>query len=263
MEQEHQDDDARGEPATPSTPSTTTQGETQRPAGPDGLGGPGSRKHAPGTPPQRTTHAIHSENQEPTTHDHTNCDPGTAGTTGPLGGGDDKGGSVTMPTGTGTRPNPITTYRLLRHMLNRKYRNTPAYPKPGPHGVQPEHKLQPHNAGRHLRPGTGPEPVTAHGLQRPNHEPNHKPHAVQAYTKPRPHGVQRPRHGPLQHASPRSAAPRQPGQLPGTGTTNGDNGGGDNTAKRARGPRTRSTTIRVQWHIRHRDGNPLPTIRPS
>ena len=86
MEQEHQDDDARGEPATLSTPSTTTQGATQRPAGPDGLGGPRSRKHAPGTPPPRPTHAVHSEHQEPTTHDHTNYDPGTAGTTGPLGG---------------------------------------------------------------------------------------------------------------------------------------------------------------------------------
>ena len=42
MEQEHQDDDARREPATPSTPSATTQGGTQCPAGPDGLGGPGS-----------------------------------------------------------------------------------------------------------------------------------------------------------------------------------------------------------------------------
>ena len=86
MEQEHQDDDARGEPATPSTPSTTTQGGKQRPAGPDGLGGPGSREHAPGTPPPRSTHAVHSEHQEPTTHDHMNYDPGTAGTTGPLGG---------------------------------------------------------------------------------------------------------------------------------------------------------------------------------
>ena len=86
MEQEHQDDGAQGEPATPSTPSTTTQGEKKRPAGPDGLGSPGSREHALGTPPPRPTHAVHSEHQEPTTGHHTNYDPGTAGTTGPLGG---------------------------------------------------------------------------------------------------------------------------------------------------------------------------------
>ena len=44
MEQEHQDDDAWGEPATPSPPSTTTQGGTQCPAGPDCLSSPGSWK---------------------------------------------------------------------------------------------------------------------------------------------------------------------------------------------------------------------------
>ena len=94
MEQEHQDNDTRGELATPSTPSTTTQGGKQRPAGPDGLGGPGSREQAPGTPPPRPTHAVHSEHQEPTTHDHTNYDPGTAGTTWPLGGETIRGGAT-------------------------------------------------------------------------------------------------------------------------------------------------------------------------
>ena len=94
MEQEHQDDNARAEPATLSTPSTTTQGGTQRPATPDGLGGPASRKHAPGTPPPRPTHAVYSEHQEPTTHDHTNYDPGTAGTTGPLGAETIRGGAT-------------------------------------------------------------------------------------------------------------------------------------------------------------------------
>ena len=92
MEQEHQDDEIQGEPATPSTPSTTTQGGTQRPAGPDGLRVPGSRKHAPGTPPPRPTHAVHSEHHELTVHDHTNYDPGTAGTTGPLWGETIRGG---------------------------------------------------------------------------------------------------------------------------------------------------------------------------
>ena len=43
--------------------------------------------HAPGTPPPRPNHAVHSEHQEPATHHHTNHDPGTANTTGPLGGG--------------------------------------------------------------------------------------------------------------------------------------------------------------------------------
>ena len=135
MEQEHQDDDARGKPATPSTPSTTTQGGTQRTTGPDDLGDPGSRKHAPGTPHPHPTHAVHGERQDPTTHDHTNYDPGTADTPEPRGGGDNTGGSDTTPTRTGTRPNPITTYRLQCHKPDRKYRNTPAYPGSGPHGV--------------------------------------------------------------------------------------------------------------------------------
>ena len=53
---------------------------------PDGLGGPSSRKQAPGTPPPRPTHRVHDEHQEPTTHNHANYDPGTPCTTGPLGG---------------------------------------------------------------------------------------------------------------------------------------------------------------------------------
>ena len=87
------DDDARGEPATPSTPSATTQGGTQCPAGPDCLGGPGSQKRAPGTQSPRPTHAVHDEHRRPTTHDHANYDPGTAGTTGPLGGETIQGGA--------------------------------------------------------------------------------------------------------------------------------------------------------------------------
>ena len=51
------------------------------------------------------------------------------------GGGENRGGSDTTPTGTGTRPNFITTYRLQRHKPNRKYRNMPVYPEPGPHRV--------------------------------------------------------------------------------------------------------------------------------
>ena len=94
MEQEHQDDDVRGEPATPSTPSTTTQGGTQCPAGPNGLGGLGNQKQAPGTPPPRPTHAVHDEHRGPTTHDLTNYDPGTAGTTRPLGGETIQGGAT-------------------------------------------------------------------------------------------------------------------------------------------------------------------------
>ena len=199
----HQDDDARGKPATPSTPSTTTQGGTQRPTGPDDLGDPGSRKHAPGTPHPHPNHAVHGERQDPTTRDYTNYDPGTADKPEPRGGETTRGGGGdTTPTGTGTRPNPITTYRLQCHKPYRKYRNTPAYPERGPHGVQPKHILQPHNTGRRLRPDTRTGPVTAHGLQRLNHVSIHKRRAVQAYTEPQPHGIQRPRHGPLRHTSP-------------------------------------------------------------
>ena len=92
MEQEHQNDDARGEPATPSTPSTTIQGGTQCPAGPDSLGSPGSRKQAPGTPPPRPTHVVQDEHRGRMTHDHANSDPSTAGTTGLLGGETIQGG---------------------------------------------------------------------------------------------------------------------------------------------------------------------------
>ena len=94
MEQEHQDDDARGKPATPSTPSTTTQGGTQRPTGPDDLGDPGSRKHAPGTPDPHPTHAVHGDRQGPTIHDHTNYEPGTADTPEPRGGETTRGGAT-------------------------------------------------------------------------------------------------------------------------------------------------------------------------
>ena len=94
MEQEHQDDDARGEPATLSTPSAATQGGTQCPARPHGLGVPGNRKQAPGTPPPRPTHAVHDKHQGPTMHDHANYDPGTACTTGPLGGETIQGGAT-------------------------------------------------------------------------------------------------------------------------------------------------------------------------
>ena len=94
MEQEHQDNDAREKPATPSTPSITTHGGTQRPAGPDDLGDPGSRKHAPGTPPPHPTHAVHGERHDPTTHDHTNYDPETADTPEGPGGETTRGGAT-------------------------------------------------------------------------------------------------------------------------------------------------------------------------
>ena len=233
MEQEHQDDKARGEPATASTRSTTTKGGTQRPAGPDGLGGPGSQKLPPGTPPRRPTHAVHSVHPEPATHEHTNHDPGTAGTTGPLGGETIRGGATRRqleqePDQTPSQRTDYSTTSRTASTVTRQ--RTPSQDRTEySQNTNYSHITR----GGTYSPGTGPEPVTARGLQRPNHELNHKRHAVQAYTKPPPHGVQRPRHGPLQHASPRSAATRQPGQLSGTGTTNGDNGCGDNTAKRA------------------------------
>ena len=86
MEQEHQDDDARGEPATPSTPTTTTtRGGKQCPADPDDPDSPRSREHAPGTPPPSPAHTVYSEHQEPTTQCCTGHYPGTANTTGPQG----------------------------------------------------------------------------------------------------------------------------------------------------------------------------------
>ena len=86
MEQEHQDDDARGEPATPSTPTTTTTREgRQRPADPDDLGSPSnrSREHAPGALSPSPTHAVYSAHQGPTTQLHTGHYPCTTNTTGP------------------------------------------------------------------------------------------------------------------------------------------------------------------------------------
>ena len=87
MEQEHQDDDARGEPAMPSALTTTTnQGGKQHPADPDDLGSPRSREHAPGTPHQSPAHTVYSEHQEPTTQCRTDRNPGTANRTRPQGG---------------------------------------------------------------------------------------------------------------------------------------------------------------------------------
>ena len=89
MEQEHQDDDALGEPATPSTPTTTTTREgSQRPSDPDDLGSPRnrSREHAPGALTPSPTHTVHSAHQEPTTQWRTGHYPCTTNTTGPQGG---------------------------------------------------------------------------------------------------------------------------------------------------------------------------------
>ena len=87
MEQEHQDDNARGEPATPGTPTTTTtREERQRPADPDDLGSPSGRRDAPSTLPPSPTHTVYSADQEQTTQCRTGHYPGTANTTGPQGG---------------------------------------------------------------------------------------------------------------------------------------------------------------------------------
>ena len=263
MEQEHQDDDARGEPATPSTPSTTTHGGKQRRAGPNGLGGPGSREHAPGTPPQRPIHTIHSEHQEPTTHDHTNYDPGTADTTGPLG-GETIGERATqrqLEPESGQTPSQHTDYSATNRTASTVTRQRIPTQDRTEYSQNTNYSHIPRCGTNDPEQDPNPSQHTDYSDRTMTQTP--KGHAVSAYTKPRPHGVQRPRHGPLQQTSPRGAAPRQPGQLPGTGTTNENIGREDNTAKRARGPRTRSTTVRVQWHIRHRDGNPLPTISPS
>ena len=88
VEQEHQDDDSRGEPATLSTPTpTTTREGRQRPANPDDLCSPRSREHAPGALPPSPTHTVCSAHQEPTTQCSTGHYPGTTNTTGPQGGG--------------------------------------------------------------------------------------------------------------------------------------------------------------------------------
>ena len=64
MEQEHHDDNARGEPATPSTSTTTTTREgRQRPADPDDLDSPRSRGPAPSALPPRYT--ARTRNQRP------------------------------------------------------------------------------------------------------------------------------------------------------------------------------------------------------
>ena len=88
MEQEHEDNGARGEPTTPtpSTPTATTTREgRQRPADPNDLGSPShrSREHAPGAHTQSPTHTVYSAHQGPTTQWHTGHYPSTADTTGP------------------------------------------------------------------------------------------------------------------------------------------------------------------------------------
>ena len=87
MEQEHQEDNAREELATPSTPTTTTTREgRQRPADLDDLSSPRSREHAPGALRRSPTNTVYSAHQEPTTQCGTGHYPGTANTTGPRGG---------------------------------------------------------------------------------------------------------------------------------------------------------------------------------
>ena len=65
MEQEHQDDDVRGEPATPSTPTTTTTREgRQRAAEHDNLGSPRSRGQSPSALPPSPNNTVY-RNQRP------------------------------------------------------------------------------------------------------------------------------------------------------------------------------------------------------
>ena len=118
-----------------STRTTTPVGDPQRRARqhqqqPKGGNKSTHQAHSPNAPPTR--YAANTRSQRPkTTRTMT---PALPPQPGPWG-GEDRGGSDTTPTGTGTRPNPSTTYRLQRHKPNYKYRNTPAYPEPGPHGV--------------------------------------------------------------------------------------------------------------------------------
>ena len=67
--------------------------------------------HAPGALTPSPTHTVYSAHQEPTTQWRTGHYPSTTNTTGPQGGGGDRGANDTTTTdGTGTRPHPITTY---------------------------------------------------------------------------------------------------------------------------------------------------------
>ena len=229
-----------------TTPSTTTQGGTQGPAGPDGLGGPGSREHAPGTPSPRATQRVHSKHQEPTTHNDTNYDPGTAGTTGPLGGETIRRGA---------------TQRQLEPEPNQTPSQRTEYSATSRTASTVTRQRTPSQDRTKYSQNTNYSQITRGGTYDPEQDPNPSQHtdystramnqttnATPCRRTPSPDRTEysAKRHRPLQHASPRSAAPRQPGQLPRTGTTNGHNGREDNTAKRARGTRTRSTTVPVQ-----------------
>ena len=92
MEQEHQEDDAWGEPTTPtpSTPTTTTIREgRQRPADPNDPGSSSnrSRKQVPDALTPSPTLRVYSAHQGPTTQGHTGHYRSTTDTPGPKGGG--------------------------------------------------------------------------------------------------------------------------------------------------------------------------------
>ena len=216
-------------------------------------------------PPPSPTHTVYSEHQEPTTQCRTDHNPGTANTTGRQGGemiGEETTRRQLEPEPDQT-PSQHTDYS--NNATNRTTSTTTRQRTPSLDRT--EYSQNTNYSHIPWRDTNDPEQDpnlsqnTDYSDRTTNQTTNTTP--CRRTTGPRPHGVHRPKHGPLQHTSPRGATPRRPGQRPGAGTTNRTIGHENNAAKRARGPRTRSTTVRVKWNIRHRDGSPLQTIHPS
>ena len=132
-----QEEDARGEAATPGTPTTqqAERGDSARPtpmtsAAP--RAGNTHEAHSPQGPPTRYT--ARTRNQRPgRTRANT---PALQTQPGPKG-GSQQGRERHDNNSNRYQTNPVTTYRLQRprHRLNCKQHETPAYHEPGPQGA--------------------------------------------------------------------------------------------------------------------------------
>ena len=130
IEQEHQEDDARGEPATPSTRTTGAWPTPMTSAAPEA--GNTHQARSPQAPPRWYT--ARTRSQPPS--GAWAITPALPTEPGPKGGR--RRGRERHDDNWNRDPTkPITTYRLQRpqHTPNRKQHDTPVYPRPAPHRV--------------------------------------------------------------------------------------------------------------------------------
>ena len=197
------------------------------------------------------------------THDHTNYDPGTADTPEPRGGETTEGGATrrqlepepdrtlsqrTDYSATSRTASNVTRQRTLNQNRTEYSRNT--YYSHITQGDACDPKQDP-----------APSQHTDYSDRITSYSTN----AAPCRRTPSPNHTEYSAQDTDHCGTPHHEAPHCDNRdgSPGTRATNGVDGRGDNTTKPTGGPHTRSTAIRVQLHLRHRDGRPLPTTHLS